>query len=256
LREDSSDNIVRDFELLLKETQSLPQAQAISDADITAEIAAHRKDKLSTFIVTTLILIMAFPLTDSKANEMPPLAENKSCKELNTMLGKADFYPKIEESLKSRGFVYFDGKVIKGKTRSHHRKPDYIATRKNETVIGEIKSPQEPPTSSSWRQRQPNDTEEFAKVRQDVLTRERQGLLDPNIGGHEIIIRGQITDYANNIGKTYDLPAGVNTRKIRGGYSVPENQSKNVEAALNNCGKMSYEKINNNDGTLTYIFDL
>ena len=42
LQEDSSDSAVRDFELLLKETQSLPQTQAISEADITAEIAAYR----------------------------------------------------------------------------------------------------------------------------------------------------------------------------------------------------------------------
>jgi len=42
LREDSSDNAARNFELLLKETQSLPQAQAISKADIAAEIAAYR----------------------------------------------------------------------------------------------------------------------------------------------------------------------------------------------------------------------
>jgi len=42
LREDSSDNAVRDFGLLLKETQSLPQARAISEADIAAEIAAYR----------------------------------------------------------------------------------------------------------------------------------------------------------------------------------------------------------------------
>lgn len=42
LREDSPDNAARDFELLLKETQSLPQAQAISEADIAAEIAAYR----------------------------------------------------------------------------------------------------------------------------------------------------------------------------------------------------------------------
>ncbi|MCX5831011.1 MAG: hypothetical protein NT140_03835 [Deltaproteobacteria bacterium] len=42
LREDSPDNGVKDFELLLKETQSLPQSQAISEADIAAEIAAYR----------------------------------------------------------------------------------------------------------------------------------------------------------------------------------------------------------------------
>ncbi len=40
LREDSS--AVRDFELLLKETQSLPQSRAISETDIAAEIAAYR----------------------------------------------------------------------------------------------------------------------------------------------------------------------------------------------------------------------
>lgn len=42
LREDSSDDAIRDFELLLKETQSLPQSRAISETDIAAEIAAYR----------------------------------------------------------------------------------------------------------------------------------------------------------------------------------------------------------------------
>ena len=41
--EDSTDNIIRNFELLLKETQLLPQAQAISEADITAEKGCFSK---------------------------------------------------------------------------------------------------------------------------------------------------------------------------------------------------------------------
>jgi hypothetical protein len=53
-------------------------------------------------------------------------------------------------------------------------------------------------------------------VRQDILDLERAGMLDPNIGGHGIIIRGQIPDYVSNLGITYDLPAGISGGTIRG----------------------------------------
>lgn len=36
---------VREWEALFKETQSLPQAQSITDEDIAAEIAAYRAEK-------------------------------------------------------------------------------------------------------------------------------------------------------------------------------------------------------------------
>ena len=172
-------------------------------------------------------------------------------------IGKKEFYPKGEEALKSKGYRYYDGdKAIKGKGRAHRRKPDYIAEKNNKVVIGETKSPDEPPTSSSWRHRQPNDSQEMADVRADVAAREKAGKLDPEIGGHEIIIKGQIPDYSKNVGKTYDMPFDAARKKIMGGYTVDASQGKNVEQALKNCGKRDYEKIDNGNGSITYIFDI
>jgi len=181
----------------------------------------------------------------------------KGAKGHPSKVGKKEFYPKGEEALTSKGYRYLDGdKAIKGKGRAHRRKPDYISEKDNKVVIGETKSPDEPPISSSWRHRQPNDSQEMANVRADVAAREKAGKLDPEIGGHEIIIRGQIPDYAKNIGKTYDMPVDAAGKKIMGGYTVDASQGKNVEQALKNCGKRSYEKIDNGNGSITYIFNL
>jgi len=174
---------------------------------------------------------------------------------------KKEFYPIVKELFVAAGYEYFDGvEDIKGKTRQHRRKPDYIAVKGDQTIIGEIKSPKEPPSSGSWRQKQPNDSEEFAKVRQDVLDLENAGMLDPNVGGHGIIIRGQIPDYVSKIGVTFDLPASAPGLKIRGGYTVPSDQAKNVKVALSNCGKIKYQVIGNGNhngsGLMTYIFEL
>ena len=71
------------------------------------------------------------------------------------MSGKNKFYPKVKEAFIEAGYDYYDGdEDIKGKTRQHRRKPDYIAVKGNVIIIGEIKSPNEPPTSGSWRQQQ------------------------------------------------------------------------------------------------------
>lgn len=173
------------------------------------------------------------------------------------MSGKKEFYSKVKESFIVAGFEYFDGDTdIKGKTRQHRRKPDYVAVKHGEIVIGEIKSPNESPSSASWRKKQPNDSAAFAKVRQDVLDLESAGMLDPNVGGHGIIIRGQIPDYVSNIGVTYDLPISVPGSKIKGGYTVPSSQAQNVETALSNCGKIKYQVVNGGNGLLTYIFEL
>jgi hypothetical protein len=172
------------------------------------------------------------------------------------MTGKTSFYPKAEEALKTSGFEYFDGdKQIKGKSAAHRSKPDYVALKDNDCVVGEIKSPDEPPTSGSWRQIQPNDSNNFAKVREDVKRREKSGRLNPEVGGHEIIIRGQIPDYASKIGKTYDLPDNASGKKIRGGYTVPSEQAVNVEVALGNCDKKNCQRIDTGNGTVTFIFD-
>ena len=160
------------------------------------------------------------------------------------MAGKSLFYPKAEKALKSRGFEYFDGdKGIKGKSAAHRSKPDYVAVKGNDCVIGEIKSPDEPPTSGSWRQIQPNDSSNFSNVRKDVKRREQSGQLNSEVGGHEIIIRGQIPDYVSKIGKTYDLPSATSGKKIMGGYTIPSEQAANVE-------------IDGGNGVVTYIFDL
>ena len=177
------------------------------------------------------------------------------------MSGKNEFYPKVKELFVAAGYEYFDGdEDIKGKTRQHRRKPDYIAVKDDLVIIGEIKSPTEPPTSGSWRQKQPNDSDEFAKVRQDIHDLEKVGMKDPNVGGHGIIIRGQIPDYIAKIGVTYDLPVSTPGPTIKGGYTVPSAQAQNVKTALSDCGKIRYQVIGNGngngDGLMTYIFEL
>lgn len=169
---------------------------------------------------------------------------------------KDDFYPKVEEALKLAGYKYFAGdRDIHGKGRSHASKPDYIATRGNTIIIGEIKSPGEPPTSGSWRQIQNSDTEDFKRIRREVARREKKGEVPREVGGHEIIIRGQIPDYVAKLNKTYDLPPGVSGNGImKGGYTVPSNEAGNVEMALKNYKKAGYEKIDIGNGSVTYIF--
>jgi len=172
------------------------------------------------------------------------------------MEGKKEFYLKVEEALKSQGYEYYDGDVdIPGKGRQHSNKPDYIAVKGNNIYIGEIKSPAEGPKSASWRQIQNSDTEEFAAVRMGIVKREKAGLVSPDVGGHEIIIRGQIADYVRKIGINFDLPASISqNNEIKTAYSMPESEERNVEKALENCRKKVYEKINTGNGSITYLF--
>jgi len=81
-------------------------------------------------------------------------------------------------------------------------------------------------------------------------------MLDPDVGGHGIIIRGQIPDYVSNLGITYDLPAGISGRTLKGGYSVPAEQGGNVVNALKNCGKRGYRVVDKRGQAATFIFDL
>ena len=172
------------------------------------------------------------------------------------MEGKKEFYSKVEEALKSKGYDYYDGdRDIPGKGRQHANKPDFIAVKGNKVFIGEIKSPAEGPKSGSWRTIQNSDTEQFAAVRTDVAKREKAGLILPEIGGHEIIICGQIADYVRKVGINYDLPASLPQKaEIMMAYSMPEAEARNVEKALANCGKKVYEKINSGNGSITYLF--
>jgi len=172
------------------------------------------------------------------------------------MEGKKEFYKKVEDALRSKGYNYYDGdRDIPGKGRQHANKPDYIAVKDNKVYIGEIKSPAEGPKSGSWRQVQNSDTKEFAALRTEIAKREKAGLLLPEIGGHEIIISGQIADYVRKIGVNFDLPASISPRiEIRMAYSMPESEEQNVAKALENCRKKVYEKINTGNGSVSYLF--
>jgi hypothetical protein len=171
-------------------------------------------------------------------------------------IGKHEFYSKAEDALTAHGYRYFDGdRDLKGKGRQHANKPDYIAAKGNIVIIGEIKSPAESPKSGSWRQVQNSDTEEFKKVRMEVANREKAGLVPPEVGGHEIIIRGQIADYVRKIGVNFDLPQSLSQNlEIQMGYTFPSSESKNVERALKNCRKIVNEKIDTGNGSTTFIF--
>lgn len=169
-------------------------------------------------------------------------------------MGKKEFYPIIASAYMSQGYQYFDGdKDIKGKGKSHASKPDYIATNGNEIIIGEIKSHEEGPKSGSWRKIQKSDSEYFKNVRQEVSAKEKSGELCKEVGGHEIIIRGQIPDYISKINKTFLLPICVSNKKIKGGYSVPVSELKNVEKALNNL-EATYIKFIQN-GSANFIIN-
>lgn len=173
------------------------------------------------------------------------------------MSGRKEFYSTVKDAFVAAGYEYYDGdQDIKGKTRQHRRKPDYIAVKGELIIIGEIKSPKESPTSGSWRRKQANDSDEFAKVRQDILDLESAGMLDPNVGGHGIIIRGQIPNYVASIGITYDLPTTIEGAVFRGGYTVPSEQAQNVKVALSNCGKVKYQVVGNGNGLATFVFEL
>lgn len=170
---------------------------------------------------------------------------------------KKVFYPKVEEALSQMGYIFYSEDKIKGKGRSHMSKPDYIAVKEDCLIIGEIKSSNEGPKSGSWRQVQNSDTDGFKVVRAAVRKREKNGEVLKEVGGHEIIIRGQIPDYVRKIGRTYDLPVALNDNTIiKGGYSFPSSETVNVENALYNCNINLFDKIETDNGTITVIYTL
>jgi hypothetical protein len=180
----------------------------------------------------------------------------KSFREKITMTeGKEEFYKKAEEALRRSGYQYYSEKDIAGIGSAHSSKPDYIAVKDGIVIIGEIKSPKEGPKSAIWRQIQKGDSEEFKAVRLDVAKREAAGEVSKEIGGHEIIIRGQIPDYIEKIGKTYDLPSSIpDGGRILAGYTFSLQEQENVEQALKNCGKAIHERIDTGNGSVSCIF--
>ena len=170
--------------------------------------------------------------------------------------GKAFFYPKVRAALVNHGYRYYDGDTdIRGFTRSHKCRPDYIAVKNRMTVIGEIKSPCEGPMTSSWRTVQKSDSAAFAQLRQQVAADEQAGLLDRSVGGHIIIIKGQIADYIAKKDVTYHLPPDVNpANSIVSGYSVPIVEKNNVERALLQRRITCIETIEIGNDVITFVF--
>ena len=170
--------------------------------------------------------------------------------------GKNEFYAKAKSALTSAGFGFYDGESdIPGKGSGHASKPDYIATKSNMIVIGEIKSPKEGPLSGSWRQIQHSDGEGFKAVRNDIARKERDDLIKKEVGGHLIIILGQIPDYVQKIGRNYDLPYPVSKRhSVMGGYTVPSEEYENVHKAFSCTNNRVREIINIGNGSVTFIF--
>ncbi len=171
--------------------------------------------------------------------------------------GKEEFYKKVYEDLKIAGYQVFSENEIPGKGLSHNSKPDYIAVKGNNIIIGEIKSPAEPSTTSSWRQIQSSDGDTFRKTRREVAKREANGELPKVIGGHVIIICGQIPDYFEKLGKTYNLPASIKDKgNFLAGYSLPIHEKLNAEAAFKEGGHTIKAKVDVANETLTFIFSL
>lgn len=169
--------------------------------------------------------------------------------------GKEEFYKKAEEALRRSGYQYYGEKDIVGIGSGHSSKPDYIAVKDGIVIIGEIKSPKEGPKSAMWRQIQKGDSEEFKAVRLDVARREETEKLPREVGGHEIIIRGQIPDYISKKGRTYNFPPTMRKdAKIMAGYTFPDYERQNVEKALKNCRKTIYAAIDTGNTAITFIF--
>lgn len=170
---------------------------------------------------------------------------------------KSGFYPKVKETFLSYGYSYFAEDDMKGKGRQHRSRPDFIAEKENVIVVGEIKSPKENPCSTSWRSHQKSDTDGFRKVREEVRGKEKDGLISKEIGGHEIIIRGQIVDYFRKIGKTYDLPVQTSAITVFwGAYAFPEGQKENVLSAVQGIGMEEFDIVEIPNGACTVLFSL
>ena len=166
---------------------------------------------------------------------------------------KKVFYGLVKQELESKGYEVCD--KIKGKGRQHAKKPDYIAIKDNNLIIGEIKSPAEPPTTESWRQIQNSDTERFAKIREKVKKFEDLKKIEPNVGGHIIIILGQLPDYKDCICSTYDIPLNYGNCNILYGYSIPIEQAENVRKAFEIC-KINVTNKVTGDYSVTFIYNI
>jgi len=177
--------------------------------------------------------------------------------EIAMQKGQVKFIEKADLAftLSKAKLAYFDGESITGIGTGHQRKPDYLGYSPTDLALGEWKSSFEPPVTSSWRTVRESDPEAFTQMRQQVASWEQNGL-SKDIGGHIIIIAGQLADYATQIGVSYELPWSATHTKFA--YTVPLEQKANVLAAFNETEtrlnkKYEFESF---EGivTITFIF--
>ena len=159
-------------------------------------------------------------------------------------------------TLSQAKLAYFDGQAITGIGTGHQRKPDYLGYSPTDLALGEWKSTFEPPTTSSWRTVRPTDPDEFTQTRQQVASWEQRGL-SKDVGGHIIIIEGQLADYAEQIGRSYELPWSTSHTKFA--YTVALGQKDNVAAAFDEIESRLQKKYDfeSYEGavTVTFVFE-
>jgi len=172
---------------------------------------------------------------------------------INSMDSKKDFYKKVMDDLQKQGYQ-IESK-IKGKSRSHAKKPDYLAIYDNNIIIGEIKSPKEGPETPSWRQVQKSDSNQLLAVREKVKQLEQVDRNCKKVVGHVIVILGQLPEYKDCINKTFELPLKCQNLNILFGYSVPKDQEENVECAFKLCKIKILNKVMGCNN-VTFIYDV
>ncbi len=147
-------------------------------------------------------------------------------------MNKREFYPTVEDLFVSYGYRYYPEEKIKGLGKGGARKPDFVATNSEVFIIGEIKSPAELPESSSWRSIQPYDSQEMREIRVKVKNLERSGQVSPKVGGHAIIIFGQLREYLNLMGERWRPPENPGGLVLLLAYAYPKEWSDSVIQAL------------------------
>ena len=139
-----------------------------------------------------------------------------------------------------------------------YSRPDYVIASDRFVIIGEIKTGKEPPRSTSWRRPRSSDSELFKRVRNDVAAREKEGSLSRDVGGHEIIIAGQIPDYALKLGKTFQFPGLEGSTKrvvVYGAYTFPVEEKSHVDEAFRNRDMKILATLRHHD-FITYLYKL
>lgn len=198
--------------------------------------------------------LVSFTMLGKKSYAKGMLQQGKTA--VKNLEGKEKFYPKGSETLQKNRFTVIEENKIRGFGRQHRSKPDYIAIKENRTIIGEIKSPRERPTQANWRIKQPNDTTQMASIREKIKRAENAKEIEKNVGGHVIVIEGQIKDYAAKIERTYHLPEEAAGKQIMGGYTFPASEVDNVEKAFQYAGKKVLERYQGDSGDVTFIYSL